>query len=216
MSISSIVSRVESTGLLPVVRAKSTEQGIALSKALHRGGIECLEVTMTVPGAVEVIAALAQELGESALVGAGTVLSEADGKRCLDAGARFLVSPGYVAGLPALAHSRGAAAMVGALTPSEVITCWKEGSDFVKIFPCSALGGASYLKALKAPLPQVKLLPTGGVTLETMAEYLAAGASALGVGAALADVGLLEREGADSVTALARKYVEAYRRAKVS
>jgi 2-dehydro-3-deoxyphosphogluconate aldolase/(4S)-4-hydroxy-2-oxoglutarate aldolase len=216
MSISSIVSRVESTGLLPVVRAKSTEQGIALSKALHRGGIECLEVTMTVPGAVEVISALAEELGESALVGAGTVLSEADGKRCLDAGARFLVSPGYVAGLPALAHARGAAAMVGALTPSEVITCWKEGSDFVKIFPCSALGGASYLKALKAPLPQVKLLPTGGVTLETMAEYLAAGASALGVGAALADVGLLEREGADAITALARKYVEAYRRAKVS
>jgi 2-dehydro-3-deoxyphosphogluconate aldolase/(4S)-4-hydroxy-2-oxoglutarate aldolase len=216
MSISSIISRVESTGLLPVVRAKSTEQGIALSKALHAGGIECLEVTMTVPGAVEVIAALSQELGDSALVGAGTVLSEADGERCLKAGARFLVSPGYVPGLVALAHSRGTAAMIGALTPSEVINCWKEGSDFVKIFPCSALGGAGYLRALKAPLPQVKLLPTGGVTLETMAEYLAAGAAALGVGAALADVGLLEREGADAVTVLARQYVDAYRRAKAS
>lgn len=214
MSISGIVSRVESSGLLPVVRAKTTEQGIGLSRALHAGGVECLEVTMTVPGAVEVIRALSEQLGDAALIGAGTVLSEADGQRCLDAGARFLVSPGYVPGLVTLAHARGAAAMIGALTPSEVITCWKEGSDFVKVFPCSALGGASYLKALKAPLPHVKLLPTGGVTLETMAEYLAAGASALGVGAALADVALLEREGADAVTALARTYVETYRRAK--
>jgi 2-dehydro-3-deoxyphosphogluconate aldolase/(4S)-4-hydroxy-2-oxoglutarate aldolase len=104
--------------------------------------------------------------------------------------------------------------MIGALTPSEVIQCWREGSDFVKIFPCSALGGASYLKALKAPQPQVKLLPTGGFTLETMASYLQAGASALGVGAALADTALLEREGSAAVTALARLYVATYERAK--
>jgi 2-dehydro-3-deoxyphosphogluconate aldolase/(4S)-4-hydroxy-2-oxoglutarate aldolase len=104
--------------------------------------------------------------------------------------------------------------MIGALTPSEVIAAWKEGADFVKIFPCSALGGASYLKALSAPLPQVKLLPTGGVTLETMANYLAAGAAALGVGAALADVELLEREGPAALTALAERYTERFRAAR--
>lgn len=171
---------------------------------------------MTVPGGVEVIARLVAQLGQSALVGAGTVLDTEEAKRCLAAGARFLVSPGYVPGLVKTAHEGGAAAMVGALTPSEVINCWRDGADFVKIFPCSALGGASYLSALRAPLPMVKLLPTGGVTLETLPDYLAAGAAALGVGAALADISLLEREGADAVTALARRYVERYNTAKAA
>jgi 2-dehydro-3-deoxyphosphogluconate aldolase/(4S)-4-hydroxy-2-oxoglutarate aldolase len=214
MSLEAIIARVEAAGLLPVVRAKSNEQAIELSKALHLGGIECLEVTLTVPGAIEVIAELSRELGDAALVGAGTVLSAEDGQRCLDAGARFLVSPGYVPGLIATAHRANVPAMIGALTPSEVIAAWKEGADFVKIFPCSALGGASYLKALSAPLPQVKLLPTGGVTLETMANYLAAGAAALGVGAALADVELLEREGPAALTALAERYTERFRAAR--
>jgi 2-dehydro-3-deoxyphosphogluconate aldolase / (4S)-4-hydroxy-2-oxoglutarate aldolase len=214
MTIENVKARLERAGLLPVVRAKSTEQAVALAKALHKGGIECLEITMTVPGSTEVMAALVSELGDAALVGAGTVLSAEDGTRCIASGAKFLVSPGYVPGLVKVGHDAGVPVMLGALTPSEVIAAWKEGSDFVKVFPCSALGGASYLKALAAPFPQVKLLPTGGVTLETLAEYVAAGARALGVGNALADVALLEKEGPDAVTALAKRYVEAYARAR--
>lgn len=213
-AIQETVARVERTGLLPVIRARSLEQAVQLSLALHRGGIECLEVTMTVPSGVEVIAKLSEALGDRALVGAGTVLSVEKAERCLKAGARFLVSPGYVPGLIDAAHAAEAPAMIGALTPSEVIAAWREGADFVKVFPCSALGGASYLKALEAPLPDVKLLPTGGVSLKTMADYVAAGAVALGVGAALADVGLLEREGSDAVTQLAKQYVEAFRAAR--
>lgn len=216
MNTQSVVARVERAGLLPVVRAKSVEQAIALAKALHRGGIEALEITMTVPGATEVISALKRDIGDTALLGAGTVLSPEDGKRCIDSGATFLVSPGYVPGLVNTGHDHGCPVMLGALTPSEVLAAWKEGSDFVKVFPCSALGGASYLKALAAPFPQIKLLPTGGVTLETMAEYVAAGAAALGVGNALADVSLLEREGADAVAALAKRYQEAYTQARAA
>ncbi len=214
MTIEAIVQEVEAAGLLPVVRASTPELAIALSLALHRGGIRSLEITMTVPEAASVISKLSERLGKDALVGAGTVLSPADAERCIDAGARFVVSPGSVPGLIATAHARGVAVMPGCLTPTEVIAAWKEGADFVKIFPCSAMGGAKYLKALKAPLPQVKLLPTGGVSLDTIPEYVAAGASALGVGAALADPDLLQREGADAVTALAKSYVERYQTAK--
>lgn len=214
MSIEETTKRVEQSGLLPVIRAKSAQQAVALSKALHKGGIECLEVTMTVPGAIDVMRRLVSELGESALVGAGTVLTAEQGQQCLAAGARFLVSPGYVEGLVRTAHEQDAPAMMGALTPSEVIRAWQEGADFVKIFPCSALGGAEYLKALKAPLPDVKLMPTGGVSLKTIAEYLAAGAAALGVGVALADIDLLEKDGPEAITELARSYVAAFQHAR--
>lgn len=211
MSIESIVERIRHAGLLPVVRADSAERAIELSRALVRGGIESLEITLTVPDALRVIELVSRELGDRALVGAGTVLSAADAKRCIDAGAHFVVSPGAVAELIETCHAAGAAVMPGALTPSEVIAAWQAGADMVKVFPCSALGGAKYLAALKAPLPHVRLLPTGGVTLETLASYLEAGAAALGVGAALADVELLEREGADAVTQLATSYVEKLR-----
>jgi 2-dehydro-3-deoxyphosphogluconate aldolase / (4S)-4-hydroxy-2-oxoglutarate aldolase len=214
MSIETIVARVERAGLVPVIRAKSVEQALTLSKALHRGGIESLEITMTVPGATEVIATLKRDIGDTALLGAGTVLSREDAQRCIDAGATFLVSPGHVSGLVEIGHKNHCPVMMGALTPSEVFSAWREGSDFVKVFPCSALGGASYLKALAAPFPQIKLLPTGGVTLGTIAEYVSAGAAALGVGNALADIALLEREGADAVTALAKRYHEAFTNAR--
>ncbi len=214
MSIEAIVRDVEAAGLLPVVRAESPQQAIVLALALHRGGIRSLEITMTVPDATAVIAQLSNQLGGDALVGAGTVLTPKDAERCIDAGARFIVSPGNVPGLIAATHARGAAVMPGCLTPTEVIAAWQEGADCVKVFPCSALGGAKYLRALKAPLPDVKLLPTGGVNLDTISDYIAAGACALGVGAALADVDLLQREGADAVSALATAYVDTYRSAK--
>jgi len=153
-----------------------------VSHAVCEGGIPIVELTMTVPGAVEVIRQLAQSMGGQVLLGAGTVLDVGTAQRCLDAGAQFLVSPGFDAATVALARESGTLIMAGALTPTEVITAWKAGSDFVKIFPCGNVGGPSYIKALKAALPQIPMVPTGGVSLATAAQFLAAGASALGVG----------------------------------
>lgn len=214
MKMDTITDRVRNAGLVPVVRAKSAEQAIELSRALVDGGIESLELTLTVPNALKALETVSRELGARALVGAGTVLSAGDARRCIDAGARFIVSPGAIPNLIETCHELGAAVMPGALTPTEVIAAWQSGADLVKVFPCSALGGAKYLAALKAPLPQIELLPTGGVTLDTLSAYLRAGAAALGVGAALADVELLEREGASAVARLAASYVQAYRTAK--
>lgn len=214
MKLEDTVRRIEGAGLLPVVRADSPELAIELALALHRGGVTCLEITMTVPSALDVIRHLDAELGSTALVGAGTVLNVDQAQQCLAAGARFIVSPGFVSGLIKVAHAGTAAALIGALTPTEVLSVWNQGADLVKVFPCSALGGASYLKALRAPLPDVKLLPTGGVQLDTLEAYVEAGARALGVGGALADVGLLQRQGAAAVTELAERYVQAYRSAR--
>jgi 2-dehydro-3-deoxyphosphogluconate aldolase / (4S)-4-hydroxy-2-oxoglutarate aldolase len=211
MSRNQICERVERLGLLPVVRAPSAEGAIALGKALFEGGIHCLEITLTVPGGADVIRRLREELGEAALVGAGTVTNEDEAKQCLAAGAQFIVSPATVPALVPLAHAANVPVMLGALTPTEVLVASRAGADFVKVFPCSALGGAEYLKALKGPFPNIKLLPTGGVTLETMASYLAAGAAALGVGTALADYKLLQTKGHAALVELAQRYSTAFR-----
>jgi 2-dehydro-3-deoxyphosphogluconate aldolase / (4S)-4-hydroxy-2-oxoglutarate aldolase len=211
MNRQEICERVERLGLIPVVRAPSAEGAVALGKALFDGGIHCLEITLTVPGGAGVIRQLRAELGAQALVGAGTVTNEREAQECLAAGAEFLVSPATVPAIIPLAHAAGAAVMLGALTPTEVLTAHLAGADFVKVFPCSALGGADYLKALKGPFPNIKLLPTGGVTLETMASYVNAGAAALGVGAALADYKLLTTSGRDALVELAQSYASTYR-----
>src|SRR5579872_5252234 len=140
---------------------------------------------MTVPGAIEAISQLAKTVGHDVIVGAGTVLDAETARRCFDAGAEFLVSPGLDLGTVKAANDAGKLIMAGALTPTEVIAAWKGGADFVKVFPASAVGGASYLKALRGPLPQVPLVPTGGVNLNTAADFLRAGAAALGIGGEL-------------------------------
>lgn len=150
--------------------------------AVCEGGIPIVEITMTVPGAVELIRELVKTGSGDVLVGAGTVLNVEGARRCLDAGAQFLVSPGLNVQVVQLAAAEGKLMMAGALTPTEVITAWEAGSDLVKVFPCGQVGGAKYIKALKGPLPQVPLVPTGGVSLATAAEFIEAGATALGVG----------------------------------
>jgi 2-dehydro-3-deoxyphosphogluconate aldolase/(4S)-4-hydroxy-2-oxoglutarate aldolase len=192
MNREEVVARIAEIGLVPVVRVPSAALAVRAVESVLAGGISIFEITMTVPDALGVIHTLAGRFGGRALVGAGTVLSADDARACIDAGAQFIVSPGLDLATVEAARARGAAVMPGALTPTEVITAWKAGADMVKVFPCSALGGAKYLRALKGPLPEVKMLPTGGVSVATLEEYVLAGASALGIGGELVDVAALE------------------------
>jgi len=206
--------RIEEVGVVPVIRTSSAEVAIRVAEAVLAGGISTLEITMTVPDALGVIRALAARLGGRALIGAGTVLDAETAVRCVDAGAAFVVSPGFDPATVAAAHARGAAALPGALTPTEVIAAWRAGADMVKIFPVSAVGGPAYLRALRAPLPVVKLQPTGGITIATAGEYIAAGAAAVGVGGELVDPAALARGDDAGLTARARQLLEAVRAAR--
>jgi len=199
--------RILEVGIIPVVRASSGSQAIQAAEAVCGGGIPVVELTMTVPGALEVIAKLAKGMGKEVLVGSGTVLDADSARRCLDAGAQFLVSPGFDLATVQLANSAGVLIMAGALTPTEVIAAWKAGSDLVKVFPCGNVGGAKYIKALKAPLPQVPMVPTGGVNLETAADFLRAGSAALGIGGELISASALRSGNVKTITDAARQYV---------
>jgi 2-dehydro-3-deoxyphosphogluconate aldolase / (4S)-4-hydroxy-2-oxoglutarate aldolase len=209
MTRAEVCKRIETVGIVPVIRAPTPELALLACEAILAGGISVFEITMTIPDAPAVIRALRNRLGERALVGAGTVLDAADARACIEAGAEFIVSPGFDPATIAAAHEAGIAAMPGALTPTEVITAWKAGADVVKIFPASAMGGASYLRALKGPLPQVKLMPTGGVNINTARDFLAAGAVALGVGSELVDIAAVKEDRAHVLTERAREFVTA-------
>jgi 2-dehydro-3-deoxyphosphogluconate aldolase/(4S)-4-hydroxy-2-oxoglutarate aldolase len=211
MSREVTLARIETLGLVPVVRAPSAEVAIRAARAVYAGGVDVLEITMTVPDALGVLRRLTTEMGERVILGAGTVLDAETARACVAAGARFIVSPGLDLETIRAARELDVPMMPGALTPTEVITAWKAGADMVKIFPCSAVGGADYIRALKAPLPHVKMLPTGGVDRKTAADYLHAGASALGLGAALVDLKVLEREGEEALAVRARELVEIVR-----
>jgi 2-dehydro-3-deoxyphosphogluconate aldolase / (4S)-4-hydroxy-2-oxoglutarate aldolase len=206
-----VVERIERLGLVPVVRAPSATLARRAALAVFAGGIDVLEITMTVPGALDVLRELAAELGDRVVLGAGTVLDAETARACLAAGARFIVAPGLDLETVHTVLAAGAAVMPGVLTPSEVMAAWKAGVDMVKVFPCSAVGGAEYIRALKAPFPNVKLLPTGGVDSGTAAAYIRAGAAALGVGSALVDIKVLERQGDEALTTRARELVEIVR-----
>jgi len=207
MTEEQVRQKILEIGIVPVVRASSGQQAVQAAEAVCAGGIPIVELTMTVPGAIEVIAQLAKSMSKDVLIGAGTVLDAETAQRCLDAGAQFLVSPGTDLPTIGLAKRKGVLIMAGALTPTEVITAWKAGSDFVKIFPCGTVGGAKYIKALKAPLPQVPMVPTGGVNVETAADFLRAGASALGIGGELISASVLKSGNVRAITDSAKQYV---------
>lgn len=206
--------RIVEIGVVPVVRASSAGEARMAADAVCEGGIPIAEITMTVPGAVEVIRELTKSSRGDVLVGAGTVLNVEAAKQCLDAGAEFLVSPGLNLEVIRLAVREGKLMMAGALTPTEVITAWEAGSDFVKVFPCGQVGGAKYIKALKGPLPQVPLVPTGGVNLNTAAEFVEAGAAALGVGGELVAAGALSSGKPEIIVENARKFLTIVREAR--
>jgi 2-dehydro-3-deoxyphosphogluconate aldolase/(4S)-4-hydroxy-2-oxoglutarate aldolase len=199
--------RIIEIGIVPVVRASSPREARIASDAVCQGGIRIVEITMTVPGALDVIRELAKNCASDVLIGAGTVLNPEAARRCLDAGAQFLVSPGLNLQTIELAVRAGKLIMAGALTPTEVITAWEAGADLVKVFPCGQVGGAKYIKALKGPLPQVLLVPTGGVNLSTAAEFIEAGAAALGIGGELVQADALKSNNPEIIVENARKFL---------
>jgi 2-dehydro-3-deoxyphosphogluconate aldolase/(4S)-4-hydroxy-2-oxoglutarate aldolase len=211
---SEVIRRIKETGIIPVVRAGTAEEATSVAELIKAGGISILEITMTVPGAARVIESLTQRYGDEAIVGAGTVLDAETARACILAGAQFVVSPALDLATIACCRRYGVVVLPGALTPTEVVQAWSAGADFVKVFPAGALGGASYIRALKAPLPQIELVPTGGVSLATAADLLRAGASALGVGAELVDTKALGEGRGGVITERARQFVEIVRAAR--
>ncbi|HYL85528.1 MAG TPA: bifunctional 4-hydroxy-2-oxoglutarate aldolase/2-dehydro-3-deoxy-phosphogluconate aldolase [Candidatus Angelobacter sp.] len=216
MNKEEVRKKIETVGIIPVVRASSSEEACMAAEAVRLGGIPIVEITMTVPGAVEVIAALSKQCGSEVLIGAGTVRDAEAARRCLDAGAQFLVSPGTNPKTIEFAAQRGVVMMAGALTPTEVDFAWQLGVDYVKVFPCSAVGGPSYIKALKGPFPEIPLVPTGGVNLQTAADFLKAGSAALGVGGELVQGAALKAKKPEIITETARKFVEIIRAARAT
>ena len=206
--------RITEIGIVPVVRASSPRDARIAADAVCEGGIPIVEITMTVPGAIDVIRELTKNAASEVLVGAGTVLNAEVARRCLDAGAQFLVSPGLNLQTVELAVREGKLMMAGALTPTEIITAWEAGSDFVKVFPCGQVGGAKYIKALKGPLPQVPLVPTGGVNLDTAAEFIQAGAAALGVGGELVQAEALKSNKPEIIVENARRFLAIVKQAR--
>ena len=214
MNKSEVLKQIKDTGVIPVVRATTADEAMRAIDAIRAGGISVLEITMTVPNAITVIEQVTTRFGGDALVGAGTVLNAGIAKSCISAGAEFVVSPALNMETIAYCREHDVAVLPGALTPTEVVQAWDAGADFVKVFPAGAVGGASYIKALKAPLPHIELVPTGGVSLKTAADFIRAGAAALGVGTDLVDIKAI-REGQSSlITERAKQFVEIVREAR--
>jgi 2-dehydro-3-deoxyphosphogluconate aldolase/(4S)-4-hydroxy-2-oxoglutarate aldolase len=207
MDKKSVRDRIVEIGIVPVVRASSCREALIAAEAVSEGGIPIVEITMTVPGAVEVIGELAKSNSSKILIGAGTVLDVETAQRCRDAGAKFIVTPALNLETIEFAAKENIVIMAGALTPTEIVKAWKAGSDFVKVFPCGQVGGAKYIKAIKGPLPQIPLVPTGGVNLNTAAEFLEAGAEALGVGSELVQSEALKSGNHQIIVETARKFV---------
>lgn len=200
-------ARIEEIGIVPAVRVSSPEDARFAATAVHCAGIPIAEITVTVPDAIDVIADLRRDIPEM-LVGAGTVLDIETARRCLDAGAQFLTSPGLVLNIVEFAKKKEVAVLPGALTPSEIIAAWDAGADLVKIFPCAQVGGDSYIRALKAPFPQVPLIASGGVNQQTAFNFLVAGAAALGIGAELIPKESVQRRQEERIHELARRFIK--------
>ena len=211
---SRIIEQIRETGVIPVVRAKTADEAMRAIDAIREGGISILEITMTVPGAVKLIEEVATRYGKEALVGAGTVLDPETATACISSGAQFIVSPALNLETIATCKEHGVVVMPGALTPTEVVRAWNAGADFVKVFPAGAVGGPSYLKALKAPLPHIELVPTGGVSLTTARDFIRAGAAALGVGADLVDLNAIREGQAALITERAKQFINIVREAR--
>jgi len=208
-SVDEVIQRIAEIGIVPVVRAASVEEANRAVEAICAGGIPIVEITMTVPNAVSVIREVAKQRGHDVLIGAGTVITAEQAEACLNAGARFLVSPGLSVAALEVAKRHSKLAIPGALTPTELMAAQEHGAKLVKIFPCGNVGGAKYLKSLRAPFPHASLIPTGGVNAANAAEFIAAGAFALGVGADLVDATALREGNLEKITAAARELVNA-------
>ncbi|MGI8639365.1 MAG: bifunctional 4-hydroxy-2-oxoglutarate aldolase/2-dehydro-3-deoxy-phosphogluconate aldolase [Pyrinomonadaceae bacterium] len=215
MNKAQLVNQIREIGIVPVIRSASEDEARKLIEAILAGGISIFEVTMTVPNAVSLIKSLVADFGNKAIIGAGTVLDAETAQNCLMAGAKFIVSPILNLNIIEICRQANVAVFPGALTPTEIVAAWQAGADAVKIFPANAVGGANYLKAIKAPLPNVELMPTGGVTLATIGEFIRAGAIAVGIGSDLADVQAIRAGEFEKIRQTARAFVEAVREARL-
>jgi len=209
LSIEDVIRKVGEIGIIPVVRASSVEEANRAVEAICAGGIPVVEITMTVPNAITVIRELVQRRGGDVLIGAGTVTNAEQAESCVRAGAQFLVSPGLSTSVLSVARVNNRLAIPGALTPTELMNAQEHGARLVKIFPCGNVGGPKYLKSLKAPFPHAQLIPTGGVNVANAAEFMAAGAYALGVGADLVDAAALREGNLEKITLAAKELVQA-------
>lgn len=216
MTRTEVRQQITSIGIVPVIRASTAQKAFMAVEALQNGGISVVEITMTVPGAEQVIEALRKKFDGALLVGAGTVLNAASAECCLNAGAQFIVSPGFNAATVDYVKAREVLVMAGGLTPTEILAAWESGADLVKVFPCNAVGGASYIKSLKGPFPQIPFVPTGGVNLQTAADFIHAGSEALGIGGELISASALEAGKPEVITGLAKQFMQIVQEARSS
>jgi 2-dehydro-3-deoxyphosphogluconate aldolase / (4S)-4-hydroxy-2-oxoglutarate aldolase len=207
MTIEQVIQRIKEIGIIPVVRAANAVDAGHAVDAVQAGGIPVVEITMTVPDATSLIRQLAKTHGDKVLIGAGTVLNAEQATACIDAGAKFLVSPGLSIEVLEIAKQRTTLALPGALTPTEIMSATAHGAKLLKIFPCGNMGGAKYLKSLRGPFPNLSFIPTGGVNASNAAEFLAAGAFALGIGSELVDSTALREGKFDKITNAAKELV---------
>ena len=214
MTKQKILSSVVDIGIVPVVRTMSAESAIKSIEAIYNGGIRAAEITMTVPGALRALEKVADQFGDRIVLGAGTVLDPETARACMLAGAEFFVTPSLRLTTIEMVKRYSKVIIPGAMTPTEVVTAWEAGADIVKIFPCGAVGGPKYIKALRAPFPHIEMVPTGGVNLETAGEFLKAGACAVAVGAELVDAKSVKEGRYEVIEDKARQYLAAVAKAR--
>lgn len=214
MKKETVLSFIRDVGIVPIVRTASAESAILTVDAIYAGGIRAAEITMTVPGAVKALEKVAAHYGDKIVLGAGTVLDAETARICMLAGAEFFVTPSLNMKTIEMAKRYSKVICPGALTPTEVMTAWEHGADFVKVFPCGNVGGPKYIKALKAPFPQIEMIPTGGVNLDTTADFLKAGAAAVAVGSELVDAKTVAAGAYDVFTERAQQFLEVIRKAR--
>jgi 2-dehydro-3-deoxyphosphogluconate aldolase/(4S)-4-hydroxy-2-oxoglutarate aldolase len=209
-----IFNRMIDEGVIPVVRVSSAQEAMDVSDAIKEGGVSLIEITMSVQGAIDVIKELTRKYKDEIIMGAGTILDPETGRAALLAGAQFIVSPTLNLDLIHLAHRYSAVVIPGAMTPTEILSAWNAGVDMVKVFPAAQLGGPEYLKALKGPLPQILLVPTGGVNLQNAAAFIKAGATALGVGGELVDKTAVKEKKFNVITENTRAFLKVVKEAR--
>jgi 2-dehydro-3-deoxyphosphogluconate aldolase/(4S)-4-hydroxy-2-oxoglutarate aldolase len=209
-----VFKRMVAEGLIPIVRVSSAQEAMDVADAIKEGGVSCIEITMTVQGAIDVIKELTQKYKDEIIMGAGTVLDPETGRAALLAGAQFIVSPTLNIDLIQLAHRYSAVVIPGTMTPTEILTAWNAGADMVKVFPAAQLGGPEYIKAIRGPLPQILLVPTGGVNLQNAGAFIKAGATALGVGGELVDKKAVKEKKFNIITENTRAYLKVIREAR--
>jgi 2-dehydro-3-deoxyphosphogluconate aldolase / (4S)-4-hydroxy-2-oxoglutarate aldolase len=214
MTSKEILAFITEVGIVPVIRTSSAESAVQAVDAIYKGGVRAAEITMTVPGAVRALEKVADRFGDRIMLGAGTVLDPETARICMLAGAQFFVTPALRVSTIEMAKRYSKVICPGALTPTEVLTAWEAGADVVKVFPCGNVGGAKYIKALKGPFPQIEMIPTGGVNLETTGDFLKAGACAVAVGGELVDAKTISEGRYDIIEDRARQFLAAVAHAR--